>query len=322
MASSFENRILIAVDGSANSLEAVRYVAQTVQGDRCQVVLFHIMANVPESFFDSERISAYHYKLIDTGEWERLQRENVQNFMQKAKQILLESGYPAESVFTNVQIRKVGIARDLIEESRNGYMSVVVGRQGASQLRDIVLGSTAHKLVEKVSNLPVWIAASGAQNKRILVALDASQGAMFAVDHVGRVLGGSADASVLLLHAIQSDDLFSRSLGESVVPAVEKEWFDGLGRSREANVRGMGQVLETAVSKLQEAGLGIGRVSTKIIRNAGSLAGAVVEEAKAGDYDTIVVGRRGLSRVQEFFMGRISSKVIQLAKNKTIWVVS
>jgi hypothetical protein len=36
----------------------------------------------------------------------------------------------------------------------------------------------------------------------------------------------------------------------------------------------------------------------------------------------IVVGRRGLSRVEEFFMGRVSDKVLQLAKEMAVWVVT
>ncbi|MHC4842819.1 MAG: hypothetical protein ACYTEE_03370 [Planctomycetota bacterium] len=34
------------------------------------------------------------------------------------------------------------------------------------------------------------------------------------------------------------------------------------------------------------------------------------------------MGRRGLSRVEDFFMGRVSKKVLQLAKWTAVWVVS
>ena len=63
-------------------------------------------------------------------------------------------------------------------------------------------------------------------------------------------------------------------------------------------------------------------ISTKTVTGALSRAGAIVHEAKQGGYGTIVVGRRGLSKVQEFFMGRVCNKVIQLAKEHTVWVVS
>jgi len=34
------------------------------------------------------------------------------------------------------------------------------------------------------------------------------------------------------------------------------------------------------------------------------------------------VGRRGLSRIQEFYMGRVGNKVMQMAREMAIWVVS
>ena len=63
-------------------------------------------------------------------------------------------------------------------------------------------------------------------------------------------------------------------------------------------------------------------MKTKLITGVASRAGAIVEEAKKGSYGTIVVGRRGLSKVEEFFMGRVSNKVIHLAKEMAVWVIS
>ena len=63
------------------------------------------------------------------------------------------------------------------------------------------------------------------------------------------------------------------------------------------------------------------RIHQKIARGAGSPAHAIVEEAEKGKYDTILVGRRGLSKVEEFMMGRVSNRVIHMAKDKTVWVV-
>jgi nucleotide-binding universal stress UspA family protein len=73
---------------------------------------------------------------------------------------------------------------------------------------------------------------------------------------------------------------------------------------------------------LEKAGVEGDRISTKIVTGAASRAKAIVEEAKNGGYGTIAVGRRGLSRVEECFMGRVSKKVIQLAQEMAVWVVS
>jgi nucleotide-binding universal stress UspA family protein len=81
-------------------------------------------------------------------------------------------------------------------------------------------------------------------------------------------------------------------------------------------------LLEEASGRLERAGLNRDRITTKIHSGAASRAEAIVEEARKGGYGTIVVGRRGLSRVEEFFMGRVSKKVLQLAKWTAVWVVS
>jgi nucleotide-binding universal stress UspA family protein len=40
------------------------------------------------------------------------------------------------------------------------------------------------------------------------------------------------------------------------------------------------------------------------------------------DVGTIIMGRRGLSRTQDFFMGRVTNKVVYLAREKSVWIVS
>ena len=81
-------------------------------------------------------------------------------------------------------------------------------------------------------------------------------------------------------------------------------------------------LLGKAVDRLEKAGLDRDRISTKIRSREPSRASAIVDEARKGGYGTIVVGRRGLSRWEEFFMGRVSKKILQLANWNAVWVVS
>ena len=61
---------------------------------------------------------------------------------------------------------------------------------------------------------------------------------------------------------------------------------------------------------LDKAGFNSNQITTRMITGVPSRAGAIVVEALKEGYGTIVVGRRGLSHVEEFFMGRVSNKVI------------
>lgn len=317
-----ENRILVAVDGSEHSAEMVRYVGKTLPSHRSRVVLFHVVANLPQSFYDFEKDSAYHYKIISTSEWEAQQQEVIRNFMDQTRRILLDAGFAEDSVSITVQIRKVGIARDIMEESQKGYDTVVVGRKGLSQLKDLVLGGTAAKLIENLAHVPVWIVDGKSQQGKILVCLDTSQGAMQAADYVGRVLGGSSGFEVTLLHVLPEYEALPTTFGEAIAPGLEQEWIEEMHEKSKEAEEVMKLVFETARARLQKVGFDPKQVNQKIIKGADKPAGTIMEEAQQGGYDTIVLGRRGLSRMQEFFMGRVSNKVIDLAKDRAVWVVS
>ena len=137
------------------------------------------------------------------------------------------------------------------------------------------------------------------QTGSVLLALDGSNNATRAVDYVGQVLGGS-DYAARLIHVIRSDN-----------PEYVNE------RKKE-----MSGVFDEAKSKLIISGFNPDRITTKIITGARSRAAAVAREAQEGGYGSIVVGRRGLSWVKDFLMGRVSNKLIHLAKNQAVWVVN
>ena len=41
-----------------------------------------------------------------------------------------------------------------------------------------------------------------------------------------------------------------------------------------------------------------------------------------GNYGAIALGRRGLSRMEEFFMGRVTNRVAHMAKGLALWIVN
>ena len=79
---------------------------------------------------------------------------------------------------------------------------------------------------------------------------------------------------------------------------------------------------DDAKNRLGKSGFKSSQVTTQIITGEESRAEAIVREAREGGYGTIVVGRRGLSEVEEFSMGRVSNKVVYLAKGLAVWIVN
>jgi nucleotide-binding universal stress UspA family protein len=147
-------------------------------------------------------------------------------------------------------------------------------------------------------------------NKNILIAVDESENSARAVSYVGQMLGGVKGYTVTLLHVINEPE-------EDFFPTEEEKqkWV------KEHQVK-IGERLEAYRKQLVENGFAQDAVSARsMLKYCPSLAQCILAERDEKDYSTIVVGRQGLSRSEEFLFGSVSSKIVNHAKNCTVWVV-
>ena len=305
-----KKKILVPIDGSDRALNTVRYVARVEPFRKMGIVLFHVFSSVPEGYWDLEKDPRSTSTVRQVRSWEIEQRKKIKPYMEQAKQFLLKAGVPPESIIIKIQDRKKGIARDIIREARNGYDAVVTRRRGMTGLRRIVLGSVATKLLSQITFLPLILVGKLTPNHKILLAFDGSENAMNAVKFAGALLGGF-DYEASLLHVIRSNGP-GKSKHQHIFSSKE------FGR---AATKEMASSLKAAQAKLVNAGFKADKVSTKIVMGATSRAGAIADRAKQENFGTIVMGRRGHSSVRDFFVGRVTNKVIHLAKDRTVWVV-
>jgi len=150
-----------------------------------------------------------------------------------------------------------------------------------------------------------------AYNKSILIAVDASDNARRAVSYVAQLLEGHPAFTVTLMHVINEpeEDYFS-------TPEEQAKWVAEYRQKIDA-------VMDEHEELLIQGGFAPSAVSKSIFtRFCPSLAECILSEQHKMAYDTVVVGRQGLSRSEEFLFGSVSSKIVTHAKNCTVWVVA
>jgi nucleotide-binding universal stress UspA family protein len=85
------------------------------------------------------------------------------------------------------------------------------------------------------------------------------------------------------------------------------------------------ELIEAAANRakdlLLKAGFNKERITVKVQAKNKGIARDIVAEAAAG-YDTIVMGRRGISGIKEFVLGSVSQKVLHSVKDQSIVIVS
>ena len=155
--------------------------------------------------------------------------------------------------------------------------------------------------------------------KRILIALDDSENAMRAVEFAAKTF--SKEQKITLFTVIPDTAAIICNInGPTLSPYFKSKqagFCDLEDRKRE--------LLEQALEKAREIFLKEGfkdeNITVKPHPKKKGIARDIIEEA-GSDYDILVLGRRGLSAIQEFMLGSVSQKVLHMAKDISIVMVN
>ena len=147
-------------------------------------------------------------------------------------------------------------------------------------------------------------------DKKILIAVDNSNDALKAVAYVAEFLGGIQGFSATVLHIMPEpeEDLIRTSV-------EEEQWHN----DQEIQA---GNFLEKYRHMLIKSGFPPNKVSTCCIPNrCHSISESILMEQQKSRFSTLVVGRKELSKSEEFIFGSISSKLVKHARDCAVWVV-
>ncbi len=157
--------------------------------------------------------------------------------------------------------------------------------------------------------------------KTMLIAIDDSRNAMKAVEYVAAQCRGTQDLQIGLVHVLPNlpaifwdeGHILSDNEKEERKRVVDK-WLDDRRTKMEP-------VFKKAADVLKEAGIAAGQIQTKSISDSTDVAESILEEARDGGYQTIVVGRRGVSEGKRLLLGSVTSKIITQGSGLAVTIV-
>ena len=305
--------VVLPVDGSENALRSLDYIHLLYgSGHNLEVALKYVLPSLPPILADDrsmKRETAMKLKIL-----ENKNMRLAEKILSKAKDLLVKKGFKKDLVQTVSRKKDQGIAQDICNwvESKRAD-SVLISTRGRSRLEAFFMGEVSSKLLEYCRVCPVWIVEGKVTSNRVLVAVDSSDNALRAVDHVGFMLAGT-DAPVTLFHTMRHLRRFVPQEVLDEAPELEELWKTKAGQEIEP-------FMNKAKEMLLQAGLNESQITTKVVDGSRSAASDILDEARNNGYGTIVMGRRGLSGVREFFMGSVSSKVLQSSTGMATWIV-
>jgi len=147
--------------------------------------------------------------------------------------------------------------------------------------------------------------------KNILIGVDATPTSNRGVEYVAHMVSGLPGVRICLLHVYPEPPPDYYSSGGTL---------DSYRREQENKAQ---QLMRECDSILSGAGLPVDSIRHEIrMAKQKTISATILSCQQEGGFGTLVVGRRGVSKAEEFLFGSISNALIHHASQCAVWVVS
>ncbi len=152
--------------------------------------------------------------------------------------------------------------------------------------------------------------------KKILVAVDGSFCSLNEVHYLGQMFEGAEDVFFHLVCIVQAGQL-----------PVGSDWLDDGDRlnmmpaSAQKQFLAAKEHLKLAAHHLVRHGFPKEHLTTSVELSRAGVAADLVKLARSGFYDALLVGRRGIGRLQALVLGSVTKAVLEKCWDIPIWVV-
>jgi len=292
---SVYQKILVALDGSEESFNALRYAISLAKKLKAEVLALTVLQ------LKGELTSALSLFLG----MEDLLRKGAEGILKKAEAIASELGADISTT-----VRKGDPATEIVDCSlTEGCNLIVAGKTGKTGLAKALLGSTSYKLLAG-SSVDVLIVPKAASFKleNLLVPTDGSgpaQRAGYKAIDLAKVFS----AKLNLLSVVEVEPIAF----ESEVPQL----METLEKFVESQRKALASAQETLAKKCELEG-----ISCFSSIEDGVPHEKIIEFSAKKGIDLIVMGSYGKSGIKKFLLGSVTEKVVGLSEVPVLVVKS
>ncbi|NWF98363.1 MAG: universal stress protein [Nitrospirae bacterium] len=307
------SKILLPIDGSDNSLRAVRfagYLGSALKDDLLNVNILRVITGG----FISQHLSYIDLMADVVGETDTFKKikeehidKNIKPALEEAEKILKNLGVKAE---IEKVVAEGDAAKKIIEiAEKKQCQTIIMAKRGISEIEGFFLGSVTNKVIHSVKNQSVYIIGqkihevSECPLPEILIPIDGSRYSLKGVELAACLASKLGSVrKIALLRVINLAVIMERLQG-------------GIEPLEEAN-----KIFEEAKKILLNAGISENIIQPLI--KVGIPAEEILREVDRGNYSMIIIGRKGRSSLKDYVLGSVSSIVIERSKNPTIAIVN
>ena len=308
-----QKKVMIAVDDSQHSKNAIRYAAGIRKVSReMTYTLMHVQATISQYLLDEAKQKPKAYAALEAVN--RKNAQAAQRLLENAREQMVALGVPEADIQLRTGPKKKSVTNDILDAGLTGlFDAVIMGRRGLSGVAEVFLGSVSAGTVNQSTETPIWLVGREKDSNSIMVAVDGSENSLKALDHLAFIIETTSDVTISLFHvtprlqdycAIDFEETNTDEL-EEIIRRGDKACID--------------KFYAHAKKRLTESGIQESQIQVKVATGVFRVAKAVLDAYQKGGFGTLVVGRRGMN--QSGFTGSVSRTIINQFSDGALWVV-
>jgi nucleotide-binding universal stress UspA family protein len=147
-------------------------------------------------------------------------------------------------------------------------------------------------------------------DKKLLIAVDESDNSKMALLYVADFLGGFDGFKIKILSVLSVPDVDFYDSEEA-----RQNWL-------QIKKENLSDMLERYRQILIQSGFPEKKVETEVaVTLSEPVSSVIIQKQEEYNACTLIIGRRGVSKHEEFLFGSVSNKVIHMANKCAVWVV-
>jgi nucleotide-binding universal stress UspA family protein len=152
--------------------------------------------------------------------------------------------------------------------------------------------------------------------KKLLIAVDCSVYSSNTLHYLEQLFAHRDDIRLHLLSVITC-----APSKEGSAWLDELELLGTLSKEEQRRYAATKKFLHQAADRLERNGIAREQITTEIKISASNPAAEVLNAARKGLFDALVLGRRGVSKLEELIMGSVSSTMFEKCHDVPIWII-
>lgn len=294
--------LLVPVDGSKHAAAAARYADGLARALGARVVLLHAFPESARALLERLGNTAEQAVVsrLSTDAFDRMRKDSATRAYANARSQLSQ-----DAVAIDEELIDGDPAEAVAEYARSADApAIVMGRRGLGCVREFLVGSVSEGILQR-AECPVTVVSDDdvVAPQTYVVPVDGSEASLAAAAHAG-TLSRATGVPVHLLHVFPNTPHEIPGVGGSMAELA------GVGPFADENFQELGR--ESAQRAFSSARKRIGESGVAIteVRRGGDAATAITAYSREVAPAEVVMGRRGLSRVERFLVGSVSRRVV------------